>query len=160
MKSLSGLKIPSPSSWSGRAISLDKGREIVKYFVSTRFPSQHSCSVRALRSPWERDAEYIPTRSTHFNRAFLSHNGFEIFYCAGSCFEWLNLSEPCSGSTLLPLPSQLHRCFSETNPDPGEWNRALQSGTVPGTGWFCSGPVWKKVNVSHRQCLLTLLLFL
>lgn len=100
-----------------------------------------------------------PSQSTHFNRAFLSHNGFQI-WCAGSCFEWLNPSEPCSGSALPHLPSQLHRCFSETNPDPREWKRALQSGTIPGTGWFCSRPVWRRVKVSYMLSLLALLLFL
>lgn len=75
---MTGLKIPSPFSWSRRAISLDKGRgEIRKPIASTRFPSQHSCSARALPSVWEREAECIPTWSTHFSRALLSHNGFK-----------------------------------------------------------------------------------
>lgn len=105
MKSVSGWKIPSPSSWSGRVISLDKGREIWKCFVSTTFPSQDSCPVRTLLSSWESDVKYLPAQSTHFNRAFPSHKGFQIFCCAGSCFERLNMSEPCWGSTLLHLPS-------------------------------------------------------
>lgn len=138
MKSMSGWKIPSPSSWSRRVISLVK-EDRFENSASRRFPSQHSCSVRALLSPWERDAKDVPTRSTRFYRAFLSHNGFQTFYCAASCFEWLNLSEPCSGSTLFHLPFQLHRCFSETNPDPGEQNRALQSGTIPAQLGFAPG---------------------
>lgn len=71
---MSVWKIPSPSSWTRRAISLNKGRKIWKCFVSMKFPSQHSCSVRTLLSPWARDAKYISKQSTHFNRAFPSQN--------------------------------------------------------------------------------------
>lgn len=151
MKSVSGWKVPSPSSWSRRAISLDKGREIWKCFVSTKFPSQHSCSARTLLSPWERDAKYIPTRSTRFNRAFPSHNGFQIFCCAGSCFEWLNLSEPCSGSTLLQLLHSYTDAFQRQTLTLESWTGHSRVGPSQAQVGFAPG-LFGEEWMSHTGC--------
>lgn len=103
MKSMSGWKIPSPSSWSRRVISLVK-EDRFENSASRRFPSQHSCSVRALLSPWERDAKDMPTWSTHFYRAFLLTMVFKpsiVQPAALSGWTCLNLAQDPLFSTFL-----------------------------------------------------------